>query len=145
MFDIRPIQQSDSNAWINLMQQYFDFYKFEVTPEHLVYIFNQALDSSSSLFSLVATDGDKIIGLVNYVISPSTFTKYNCYLSDLYVDSDSRGKKIAERLIMAVQKAASNNGCQSMHWLTAKDNIVAQSLYNKIAHKASWIFYEKSW
>lgn len=145
MFNIRAVQQADVDAWFKLMQQYFDFYKFEVTSEHLSYIFNQALDSNSSLFSLVMTDENQFIGVANYIISPSTFTKYSCYLSDLFVDSDYRGKKIAEQLIAAVQSDASLRGCQSMHWLTAADNKVAQALYDKISHKASWLVYEKSW
>ena len=143
MFSIqKPIAQ-DLAGWCDIMQAYFDFYQHEVTPEHLQYVFEQTQNPDSGLNSVVVKEADKLIGVINFIVSPGTFDKLSCYVSDLYVYPQYRGNHLAEKLIAAVESELALIGCNYMYWLTAQDNFPAQKLYNRIAHKASWIVYEK--
>ena len=130
--------------WSELMCSYFEFYNFPINENHLEKVFALILDEKSSLNSFLLYDDEQLVGVTNYSFSPDTFNLINCYLSDLFVKQEFRGNGCASILIDAVKMDAAKHGCHSFYWLTATDNLPAQKLYNKIATKCSWLFYEKS-
>ncbi|MDF2904077.1 MAG: GCN5-related N-acetyltransferase, partial [Bacillus sp. (in: firmicutes)] len=71
--------------------------------------------------------------------------KKQAILNDLYVVPNARGKKVGEKLFQNSLDYIRENDFSSMTWETAKDNVVAQSLYNKMGGELSeWLFYEIS-
>ena len=56
---------------------------------------------------------------------------------------DARGSGAATSLIEAVAGEASENGGGTLRWITADDNLVAQSVYDKVATRTTWVTYEK--
>ena len=143
MLSVQKPRAIDLAGWNEIMQAYFDFYQHAVTQEHLHHVFEQTQNPGSGLNSMVVKEEDKIIGVINYIVAPGTFDKLSCYVSDLYVYPQYRGNHLAEKLIAAVETNLALIGCNYMYWLTAPDNLPAQKLYNRIAHKASWMVYEK--
>jgi hypothetical protein len=49
---------------------------------------------------------------------------------------------VATKLISALRDFADANGGGTISWITADDNLTAQSVYNKLATRAKWVTYE---
>jgi GNAT superfamily N-acetyltransferase len=91
----------------------------------------------------VAEQDDVVIGFAHYRRLFDTFTASpNWFLDDLYVAPDARGTGAATALIEAVAAAATAKGGGTLRWITAEDNPVAQSVYNKVAKRTTWVTYE---
>ena len=102
-------------------------------------------DVDQPLNALVALDDGVIVGFAHYSRLLDTFSGGNeWYLDDLYVEPFTRGKGIATQLIESVADHAAASGGGKMRWITAVDNHTAQSVYDKIATRTTWVTYEKS-
>ena len=66
-----------------------------------------------------------------------------CYLQDLFVIPQNRGKKIGQLLIEGVYERADKYGAPSVYWLTQKTNVPARKLYDRIADLTPFIHYER--
>ena len=64
------------------------------------------------------------------------------FLDDLFTVPAARGHGVATALIAALRAHADANGGGTISWITADDNLTAQSVYNKIAKRAGWVTYE---
>lgn len=137
---IRATSKSDYESWSKLMHHYYDFYKFAHDEAHLKKIFEK-ITTDNTIHSFLAFIEDTAVGVANYLFHPSTFSITDCYLSDVYVNPEMRGQKIATRLIDEVKNRAKKQGCNDIYWLTASTNTQAQALYDKIATKTTWILY----
>ena len=65
-----------------------------------------------------------------------------CYLQDLFVDVAVRGYGVARALIERVAEAATERGAPRFYWLTAADNAVARTLYDKVAQYKGFVRYD---
>ncbi len=75
----------------------------------------------------------------------STWAENNyCYLEDLYVSPEVRGRHIGKQLIEYVQKQATKHSCERLYWHTQESNQTAQKLYDWIAQKPGVIQYRMS-
>ncbi|WCK56715.1 GNAT family N-acetyltransferase [Aneurinibacillus sp. Ricciae_BoGa-3] len=64
-------------------------------------------------------------------------------LNDLFVHPEARGQKVGETLFLHCLKYIREHSFAYMQWETAKDNVVAQALYNKLGgHLSDWLVYE---
>ena len=63
---------------------------------------------------------------------------------DLYVDADVRGTGLGERLMGVAHDAARADGAKRVDLETAHDNVVGQSLYEKLGYKRDEHFYSYS-
>jgi GNAT superfamily N-acetyltransferase len=66
-----------------------------------------------------------------------------CYLQDLFVAADARGKGVGAELIKHVEKIARAAGASRIYWLTKEDNVSARALYDKLADRSGFIQYRK--
>lgn len=67
----------------------------------------------------------------------------SCYFNDLFVCEEARGQKLGEKLFETCLNYIRENNFAYMTWETAKENIIAQTLYNKMGGKKSdWLVYE---
>ena len=74
---------------------------------------------------------------------PPWATHPTCYLEDLYVAKPWRGAGIARQLIEAVFTFADGFGVAGVYWLTQEYNAPARSLYDTLAHRTSFVVYQR--
>jgi ribosomal protein S18 acetylase RimI-like enzyme len=77
------------------------------------------------------------------VLEASWSDTSHCYLEDLYVAEDARGKGVASALIAAVEDLAIQNKCSELFWITKENNTVARKLYEQVATLSDFVRYEK--
>jgi ribosomal protein S18 acetylase RimI-like enzyme len=94
----------------------------------------------------VAEQDGKLLGFTTLYFSFSTLqVKRMAILNDLFVIPEARGQKLGEKLFQTCLSYIRENDFAYMTWKTAKDNLVAQSLYNKMGGQLSeWLVYEIS-
>jgi len=93
----------------------------------------------------LAWAGDRAVGLVHWIFHRSTWMLTDsCYLQDLYVDPELRGRGQGRALIEHVYAQARAAGSTRVHWLTQADNRVARQLYDRVAEHAGFIQYRKN-
>nr|WP_236619641.1 GNAT family N-acetyltransferase [Bacillus sp. 1NLA3E] len=130
------------------MKQYIvDFYKQPEPKENeLIGLINYLLKNPSSGLQFVAEENGELLGFTTLYFTFSTLkVKKQAILNDLYVVPYARGKKVGEKLFQTSLDYIRENDFSSMTWETATDNVVAQSLYNKMGGELSeWLFYEIS-
>jgi GNAT superfamily N-acetyltransferase len=141
---IRPIRSDDRRAWAPLWQGYLEFYRAALTPEVTDGTWAALCDPSSPVHGLVAEEDDHLVGLAHLIVHPTTWARRpTCYLEDLYVAKPWRGQDIARRLIEAVYAFADESGVGSVYWLTQEYNAPARSLYDTLAHRTSFVVYQR--
>jgi GNAT superfamily N-acetyltransferase len=144
---VRRLAEGDLEAWQALWRAYLHFYRSsdEVTEEVSAATFAKLAGGRDGYLGLVAEDGGgRVVGIANLVFHPSTWsTAPYCYLEDLYVDPSARGSGAAAGLIEAVYREADSRGATRTYWETQEFNSPARSLYDKVAHRTSFIIYER--
>jgi len=144
MTEVRDIHEGDEATWRRLFTDYGVFYKTDFSDVVLDGVWHWLMDAESDLCAVVAVDGDAVVGFGHYRSVPDTFTAaHEWYLDDLYVAPESRGSGAATALIEAVAERAASDGGGKLRWITDVDNTTAQSVYDKVATRTSWVTYEK--
>ena len=67
----------------------------------------------------------------------------NCYLQDLFVDPEVRGRSIGRALIEAVYQAADEEGHPNVYWLTQHFNATGRRLYDRVGELSDFIVYNR--
>ncbi len=141
---VRPLAAVDHDAWLPLWQGYQDFYGVALPPGVTTATWLRMLDPAEPVAGLAALDGERLVGLAHYIFHRSTWMIADtCYLQDLYVAPDLRGRGVARRLIEAVYAAADEAGAGQVYWQTHGTNFTARSLYDRLAIHAGFIVYER--
>ena len=141
---IRPIAAADKAQWTPLFVAYGVFYETAFTPDIVDAVFAKLVSDSLELEGLVAETDGALTGFVLYRRLYDSFTAGpGWHLDDLYVHPSARGTGTATALIEAVTAHASAQGGGTVRWITAHDNLTAQSVYDKIAERKTWVTYEK--
>ena len=141
---IRPIRTDDRGAWEPLWDGYLTFYRATLTPEVTEQTWAALCDPSSAVHGLAAEQDGQLVGLAHLIMHPTTWaTRPTCYLEDLYVAKPWRGQDIARRLIEAVYAFADQSGVAGVYWLTQEYNAPARSLYDTLAHRTSFVVYQR--
>jgi GNAT superfamily N-acetyltransferase len=143
---IRDIEAGDRAQWAVLWQGYLEFYEVpDMAPEITARTWERFFDTAEPVHAMVAEEGGKLIGLVQYLFHRSTwFLDDICYLQDLFTAEAARGKGVARALIEAVYAKAQARGAKRVYWMTHETNTTAQILYDKVAVKSGFIQYRKS-
>ena len=68
--------------------------------------------------------------------------KYIGLLDDLFADPNFIGKKIGQKLIIALKDIAKSNDWQVIRWITHSSNDTAKKLYDKLAINTGFDLYE---
>lgn len=143
---IRPVSKEDVSELYKLMKQYIvDFYKQpEPKEDDLKGLIIHLLEKPSSGLQFVAEENGDLLGFTTLYFTFSTLkVKRAAILNDLFVVPEARGKKVGEKLFRTNLDYIRQNAFSYMTWETAKDNIIAQTLYNKMGGKLSeWLVYE---
>jgi ribosomal protein S18 acetylase RimI-like enzyme len=139
---IRPVEATDHAVWRELWEQYFVFYETKPLPEVFDTTWRRLLDSGEPVLGAVAVESGRPVGLVHYVFHRTTWAvEDTCYLQDLYVSPDQRGKGHARALIEYVAAEATRKNCIRVYWQTRDTNTTAQALYDRVAQRSGFIQY----
>jgi ribosomal protein S18 acetylase RimI-like enzyme len=143
---IRPVNKADIKQLQGLMLQYIvDFYQRpKPNDEELINLINHLIENPSAGLQFVAEKDGDLVGFATLYFTFSTLqVKKAAILNDLFVTEKGRGQKIGEQLFQYCLSYIRKNKYAYMTWETAKDNLIAQGLYNKLGGNISdWLVYE---
>jgi GNAT superfamily N-acetyltransferase len=141
-----PFIAADRVRWTELWRGYLDFYQTQLPPAIYDNTWQCLLMPDSPIRGLGARlggDTTPLVGITHYLFHAHAWTTREvCYLQDLFVDSDIRGRGVGRRLIESVAEIARLRGCHRLYWTTKEDNATARSLYDRIARFNGFIRYD---
>lgn len=142
---IKPGTAADHDQWLPLWQAYLTFYNTELPAEVSESTWQRFLDPSEPTQLAIAWQGDKAVGIVQFIYHRSNWSIGNsCYLQDLFVSPEIRGTGAGRLLIEHVYATARDNHCAKVHWLTHETNATAIQLYERIAERPGFIQFRKA-
>ena len=142
---VRPLRESDREAWGRLWKGYLDFYEASVEAEIYANTFVRLLDPKvDAMGCFIAEAEGRPVGLVHFIQHPHNWRIEDViYLQDLFTDPAARGRGAGKALIEAVYAEADRRGCPSVYWLTQDFNLKARSLYDRVASVTPFIKYQR--
>ena len=141
---IRAIRPDDRENWQPLWQGYLDFYRAVLPPEVTEQTWAALVAGDSAVHGLLAEQDGQLIGFAHLILHPTTWASSpSCYLEDFYITKSSRGRGVARQLIEAVYRFADESGAARVYWLTQEYNAAARSLYDTVAHRTSFVVYQR--
>ncbi|MBX3454212.1 GNAT family N-acetyltransferase [Ferrovibrio sp.] len=139
---IRPVAAQERRQWEPLWLGYLAFYEKTVPDAVTDFTWQRLVDPAHPIEGLIAWQGDVALGLVQYLLHPSTWNRGgNVYLQDLFVQPQARGKRIGRRLIAAVTEISRAKGAGMLYWQTEEFNGTARRLYERVAKRAPFVRY----
>lgn len=142
LITIEPVSQQDYADWFPLWLNYQIFYRTNISEKVTQLTWERFLNPVEPIFCAVAKSDGKIVGLVHYLFHRSTWSESDyCYLEDLFVSEDARGKHIGKQLIEHVQRHARKRHASRLYWHTHETNLRGQRLYDWVASKSGMIEY----
>ncbi|UYN84620.1 MAG: GNAT family N-acetyltransferase [Microcella sp.] len=140
---VRPIDTGDEARWRELFTAYGVFYETAFSDEVLDGVWTWLMDAHHPLFCLVADLDGEVVGFAHVREQPDTFTAGpGWFLDDLYTVPEVRGSGAGTALLEAIAEHARAHGGGTVRWITAADNERAQSVYDRLATRTSWVTYE---
>ena len=142
---IRPLAKADYEEWRALWVSYLEFYETSLKADVIDETFSRFIDNDQTRQNaLVAESTDELVGLVHYIFHLDTWAIQEvCYLQDLFVIPQNRGKKIGQLLIEGVYERADKYVAPAVYWLTQEFNVTARKLYDRMADLTPFIHYER--
>ena len=139
---VAPVEEMDYSRWLPYWLSYQAFYEVQLSEDITNETWKRFLNPDEEIYCAVAKKGQEILGFVHYVFHGSTWSVNEfCYLEDLFVAENTRGKNIGKHLIEYVKQKASEKQCARLYWHTQQKNVTAQRLYDRVAEKPGVIEY----
>lgn len=122
---------ADAAAIAQLLHDFnTDYEEFTPGPEALERRIRELLDAGEIAVLLA---GDPPDGLALLRFRPALWTEtLDCYLEELYVVPDRRGRGIGRALMQAAMDVARERGAARMDLGTSEDDIAARALYESL-------------
>lgn len=128
---IRDCSAADEAGWRGLWQGFLDYYEVSLAPDVTAFTWARLLDPASPLKARLAVEGDLLLGFAIHQHHPSTWVMGDdCYLEDLFVSPNARGKGVGRALIEDLISLARAKGWQRLYWNTDASNATARKLYD---------------
>ena len=139
---IRAIEEKDKDQWLKLWAGYLEFYKSTITPEQTELTWKRLINNEQKMFGFVAESEEGVIGFTHCLFRPSTWTETDyCYLEDLFVNPNIRGKGIGRALMNKVVELAKEKNSKRVYWTTQEFNKTARVLYDSITPVSEFVQY----
>ena len=142
---ITVVGEADLDDLLPLLRAYCDFYRAHPGDGALLALARALLaDPESEGFQLLARDeAGRALGFATVYWTWSTLAAARrAVMNDLFVHPDARGWGLAEALIEECRVRARRGGASSLGWQTAKDNLRAQRVYERVgARREEWVDY----
>lgn len=144
LVEIRAINSGDFVRWLPIWKGYQRFYEVDIPESVTLKTWARFLDPVEPMDAALAMVGDRALGLVHSIYHRSTWTTGDyCYLQDLFVTGDARGRGVGRALIEHVYADARCRGMSRVHWLTHESNLSAMQLYERVAERSPFVQYRK--
>ncbi|HET9471308.1 MAG TPA: GNAT family N-acetyltransferase, partial [Usitatibacter sp.] len=138
---IAPLAPADREGWEPLARGYKAFYKTETSAAEYDAAWARIL-ARGDVFGIGAKVDGKLVGIAHYLLHASAWADRVCYLQDLFVAPEARGRGIARALIEAVAQAAREARATRCYWHTQEDNATARALYDRVGRFKGFIRYD---
>jgi GNAT superfamily N-acetyltransferase len=139
---IRAIEEKDKDQWLKLWAGYLEFYKSTILPEQTELTWRRLINNELKMFGFVAESEEGVIGFTHCLFRPSTWTETDyCYLEDLFVDPNIRGKGVGRALMNKVFELANEKNSKRVYWTTQEFNKTARVLYDSITPVSEFVQY----
>jgi len=120
---IRAIEEKDKDQWLKLWAGYLEFYKSTISPEQTELTWKRLINNELKMFGFVAESEEGVIGFTHCLFRPSTWTETDyCYLEDLFVDPNIRGKGIGRALMNKVFELAKEKNSKRVYYIIIYKN-----------------------
>ena len=140
MVTITGLDEADRDAWERLFRGYLRFYQQDLAQDVVDRLWRELL-SAARVHGLGARFDGRLVGIVHFLVHPSTWGADVCYLEDLFTDPEARGKGVGRSLIDGVVAWARGQGCGAVYWQTHQANATARRLYDDVAVFEGFIVY----
>ena len=138
---IAALAAADHPRWLVLVRAYKDFYQNPVSDPQYAQVWKRLL-GTDRIWGLGAHLDGKLVGITHFLFHTSAWNSEVCYLQDLFVDPEARGRGVGRALIEAVADASRERGAEKLYWLTQTHNAAARALYDKVARYNDFIRYD---
>ena len=138
---IAALAAADHPRWLVLVRAYKAFYNNPASEQQYAQVWKRLL-GNDRIWGLGAHLDGKLVGITHFLFHTSAWNDEVCYLQDLFVDPQARGRGVARALIEAVAYASRERGAEKLYWLTQTHNATARALYDKVARYNDFIRYD---
>jgi GNAT superfamily N-acetyltransferase len=143
---IAQVREEDLDDLLPLMRAYCDFYKVAPSDDALLAMSRALIaDSQCEGIQLIARDphGTAVAFATVFWTWQTLSASRAGVMNDLFVAEHARGTGTAEALIAACGDAARAHGAAKLVWQTAKDNLRAQAVYDRVGgQRSEWLDYD---
>ena len=139
MTQIRPLQPNDFPDWLPL----WDGNNLGQRDEKVTtQTWTRLMDENQPVHGLCAVKGDKLVGLVHYILHPTTGSiEPVCYMQDVYTDPTHRSQGIGRKLVKAVAARGKQEKWARIYWMAESSNKAAQGLYKRLGSKLDFTLH----
>jgi GNAT superfamily N-acetyltransferase len=142
---IETVREGDLPDLLPLIRGYLGFYGADPPEERVLELCRVLIaDPEREGVQLIAREeSGAAIGFATIFWSWSTLSAARIgVMNDLFVEPAARGSGVAEALIAACVERCRERGAVSLGWQTAKDNLRAQAVYERVGGvRSEWLDY----
>jgi GNAT superfamily N-acetyltransferase len=138
---IRDPLSADEAAWRELWSGYNAFYQTAVPEAVTARTWQRMLDPAAPVFGRLTIVDDRVAGFSICVLHEGTWVIAPiCYLEDLFVAPQFRGRGAGRMLIADLVDRAKTKGWSRLYWHTRETN-PARRLYDEFAKADDFVRY----
>lgn len=139
---IRAALPQDEAQWRKLWADYLAFYSVALAPDITDLTWRRIFDPASAIFMRVAVVDGLVKGFALCLTHEGTWTRArDCYLEDLFIDADARGKGLGRALLDDLVALSKAEGWPRLYWHTEETNTNARKLYDRYVESDGHIRY----
>ncbi|SHL19076.1 GNAT family N-acetyltransferase [Phytopseudomonas punonensis] len=137
----RAATPADLDDLVPLFAAYLTFYSVDKSATQVREFLAARLDRGDSTIFIARDERDAAQGFVQlYPLYASLALRPSLLLSDLYVADHARRQGIGELLLEAARQHALSSGACGLQLETARTNVAAQSLYERLGYVRDAIY-----
>jgi Acetyltransferases len=139
---VRDCEATDAPVWLRLWEAYNRFYGANLPELVTETTWLRILDPAAPLVGRLAERGGDVVGFSVSVLHAGTWTIAPiCYLEDLFVDADARGRGVGRALMEDLLALSRARGWSRLYWHTQVGNTAARRLYDTFIEADDFVRY----